>query len=259
MRSSGYGRPRLGGACLGSGALHAGHLPVCEESAVLKAEEVAEEILTVDRKEQAGAPDLRVVGEPHAVWRPPANNTVDALPRAPRPCCSPARVPTHRSTPAGTSYAAGGAVPTMPAGRVTPQSWVPAGFVEECPVLVGQRWTRATGCWLRMPGTRIAGRGGGRRHDAGGHHHGKAARATGCLRPGAALAAFVRQANVLAELHQFLVPCAGQADWLPPDAHATLAARHGGHGADGQALMARPDMADVEVIRFTCPSWRAGG
>ena len=35
--------------------LHAGHRPACEESAVLKAEEVAEEILTVDRKEQGGA------------------------------------------------------------------------------------------------------------------------------------------------------------------------------------------------------------
>jgi hypothetical protein len=35
--------------------LHPGHRPACEESAVLK----AEEILTVDRKEQAGAPDLR--------------------------------------------------------------------------------------------------------------------------------------------------------------------------------------------------------
>lgn len=67
-----------------------------------------------------------------------------------------------------------------------------------------------------------------------------------------ALAVFVRQAGILAELRRFLVPCYGQADWLPPDTYATLAARHGEHGADGQAPIARPGMAEVEVIRFTC-------
>jgi hypothetical protein len=43
---------------------------------------------------------------------------------------------------------------------VTARTWAPAGGVELCPVLAGQQWTRATGCWVRMPGTGIAGHGG---------------------------------------------------------------------------------------------------
>ena len=43
---------------------------------------------------------------------------------------------------------------------VTARTWAPADGVELCPVLAGQRWTRATGCWVRMPGTGIAGHGG---------------------------------------------------------------------------------------------------
>jgi len=43
---------------------------------------------------------------------------------------------------------------------VTARTWAPAGGVELCPVLAGQQRTRATGCWVRMPGTGIAGHGG---------------------------------------------------------------------------------------------------
>jgi hypothetical protein len=43
---------------------------------------------------------------------------------------------------------------------VTARTWAPASGVELCPVLAGQQWTRPTGCWVRMPGTGIAGHGG---------------------------------------------------------------------------------------------------